>query len=79
MFLDRIWTTCGPRQNLDIIENDSARTSQSRPDVVAHVVSRAAHLGRVVEGKGAVHVGRPRAGAALDQYIQRLHFAAYCN
>ena len=56
-----------------------ARTCQSRPDVVAHVVSRAAHLGGVVEREGAVHVGRPRVGAALHQNVQRLHLAAYCN
>ena len=54
-------------------------TFQSRPDVVAHVVSRAAHLGGVVEREGAVHVGRPRVGPALHQNVQRLHLAAHCN
>ena len=61
------------------IKRRPARTCQSRRDVVAHVVSRAAHLGGVVEREGAVHVGRPRVGAALHQNVQRLHLAAHCN
>ena len=62
-----------------IMRGSTRLTFQSRPEVVAHVVSRAAHLGGVVEREGAVHVGRPRVGPALHQNVQRLHLAAHCN